>query len=221
MDNKKVFILSIVLMLMLFVTGGLLFKSQEAGKIESAASKNSNIFIREHSQTLGLNSAKVVITEFLDPGCETCSAFAPFIKSALDTFPGKIKLVVKYAPLHHGADYMVKILEAARKQGKYWETLQVMYDKQPVWASHSNPQPDQIWQFLPQTGLDIKKLKNDMNDPEIERLIQQDIADAQTLNVTKTPGFFVNGKPLVSFGAEQLKELILSELKSNYPNDFN
>jgi len=32
--------------------------------------------------------------------------------------PDKIKLVVRYGPFHDGADYFVKILEAARKQGK-------------------------------------------------------------------------------------------------------
>jgi protein-disulfide isomerase len=57
-----------------------------------------------------------------------------------------------------------------------------------------------------------------MDSPAILGIVQQDISDAQTLNVRKTPGFFVNGKPLVTFGSEQLKTLILSELDRNYPN---
>jgi protein-disulfide isomerase len=55
-----------------------------------------------------------------------------------------------------------------------------------------------------------------MNDPEIVKLIQQDLADAKTLNVRKTPGFFVNGKPLPSFGYKQLQKLVESEIKKNY-----
>jgi len=55
-----------------------------------------------------------------------------------------------------------------------------------------------------------------MNDPEIAKLIKQDLADAKTLNVKKTPGFFVNGKPLTSFGYNQLQELVESEIKENY-----
>jgi hypothetical protein len=35
--------------------------------------------------------------------------------------------LIRYAPFHDGADYFVKILEAAKKQGKYWETLDIMY----------------------------------------------------------------------------------------------
>jgi protein-disulfide isomerase len=117
---------------------------------------------------------------------------------------GKIKLVIRYAPFHDGADYFVKILEAAKRQGKYWETLDIMYKTQRYWASHQNPQPKRIWRFLPRAGLDLDKIRRDMNDPEIAKIIQQDLADTKTLNVRKTPGFFVNGKPLPRFGKQIL-----------------
>jgi protein-disulfide isomerase len=67
-------------------------------------------------------------------------------------------------------------------------------------------------------GLDIEQIKKDMTDPEIAKLLEQDIADSKTLNVRKTPGFFVNGKPLQKFGYEQLKELVHSEIESTYQN---
>ena len=55
-----------------------------------------------------------------------------------------------------------------------------------------------------------------MKDPEIEKIIRQDLADAETLDVRKTPGFFVNGKPLTPFGSKQLVELVESEIAANY-----
>jgi protein-disulfide isomerase len=91
-----------------------------------------------------------------------------------------------------------------------------MYNTQRYWASHHNPRPQLIWRFLPRVGLDLEKIRKDMNDPEIVGIINQDLADAKTLNVRKTPGFFVNGKPLPSFGRRQLKELIESEIKEYY-----
>ena len=217
MKKGVLFIIAALSLIIMFALASKYHKGQQASEIESVAQSNSAVFARDYSQTLGSADAKVVITEFMDPGCETCSAFAPFIKKLLDALPGKIKLVIRYAPFHQGADYMVKILEASKKQGKYWETLQVMYDTQSSWASHQNPQPQLIWQYLPQAGLDLEKLKSDMNDPEIARRIQQDMADAKALNVRKTPQFFVNGRPLEPFGAEPLKQLILSELNKNYP----
>jgi protein-disulfide isomerase len=55
-----------------------------------------------------------------------------------------------------------------------------------------------------------------MNDPEIAKRIEQDLADANSLNVRQTPEFFVNGKPLPSFGYDQLKELVETEIQANY-----
>ena len=39
-------------------------------------------------------------------------------------------------------------------------------------------------------------------------MIAQDVADGRTLNVTKTPEFFVNGKPLPAFGYDELKKQV-------------
>jgi len=194
------------------------YKDQQAEKSSFMAKENATTFVRDHSQTLGSDDAKVYIVEFMDPACETCAAFSPFVKKMMADNPGKIKLVLRYAPFHDGADTFVKILEAAKKQGKYWETLNVMFKSQSQWASHSNPQPQKVWQFLPMVGLDIEQIKKDMNDPAIVELIAQDMADAKTLNVRKTPGFFVNGKPLQEFGYRQLQALVQSELRATYQN---
>jgi protein-disulfide isomerase len=55
-----------------------------------------------------------------------------------------------------------------------------------------------------------------MNSPRVAEVVAQDIADGKTLKVTKTPGFFVNGKPLVDFGSDQLKALVAREVRSAY-----
>lgn len=211
-----IFIVAAISLVFAFVFASSLYKGKQAKIISGMAKEKSEIFMREHSQTYGSDDAKVYLIEFMDPACETCSAFSPFVKQIIADNPDRIKLVLRYAPFHDGADYFVKILEAAKKQGKYWETLEVMYATQPAWASHHNPQPQLIWQFLPKAGLDMEKIKEDMNDPALAQLIAQDLADAKTLGVTKTPGFFVNGKPLQVFGQSQLKELIDAEIKANY-----
>jgi len=201
-----------------FVFASSQYKAKQVEKYGFMAKENAATFVRDHSTTLGSDDAKVYLVEFMDPACETCAAFSPFVKQIMDANPGKIKLVLRYAPFHDGADYFVKILEAAKRQGKYWETLDVMYKSQPYWASHHNPQPQKIWQFLPRAGVDLEQIRKDMNDPAIQKIIEQDLADAKTLNVRKTPGFFANGKPLQQFGSQQLYQLVLSEIRANYPN---
>jgi protein-disulfide isomerase len=218
MKTHIIFGISVVVLIIAFVIGSSYYKGKQAEKIGFLAQENAELFVRNHSQTLGSDDAKVYLIEFMDPACETCAAFSSFVKQMVVSNPGKIKLVLRYAPFHDGADYFVKILEAAKKQGKYWETLNVMYKSQPHWASHHNPQPQKIWQFLLQAGIDVEQIRRDMDDPAIAKLIDQDLADAKTLNVRKTPGFFVNGKPLKTFGSKQLLQLVESELSENYPN---
>lgn len=208
---------SLVLVLA-FVLGSNYYKNQQIQKYGFMAEENAELFVRAHSKTLGSDDAKVYLVEFMDPACETCAAFAPFVKRIMDDNPGKIKLVLRYAPFHDGADDFVKILEAAGMQGKYWETLNVMFETQNIWASHHNYQPQRLWDILPRAGVDIEQIKKDMQDPAIAKIIEQDMADVKTLNVQKTPGYFVNGKPLQTFGYRQLFELIQSELNAQYPN---
>lgn len=216
MKKQHIVLLSSIFLILVFVVGVFFYKAMLAEKMGFMARENASVFVRDYSQTFGNADAKVYLVKFSDPACETCSAFHPFVKQLMATNPGKIKLVLRYAPFHDGADYFVKILEAAKRQGKFWETLDIMYKTQPYWASHHNPQPQLIWKFLPNAGLDLDKIRKDMSNPEIEEIIKQDLADAKTLNVRKTPGFFVNGKPLASFGYKQLQALVESEINNNY-----
>ena len=66
-------------------------------------------------------------------------------------------------------------------------------------------------------AVDLRRLEMDMADPRITAVIEQDLADAQTLGVRKTPGFFVNGKPLEPFGERPLAALVEAEVRAQYP----
>jgi len=101
-------------------------------------------------------------------------------------------------------------------QGKYWPVLDAMFEAQPLWAAHDNPRPELIWNHVGATGIDIAKAKSALQDPIIAEVLRKDMADVVTLKVTKTPQFFVNGKPLLDFGPEQLKELVRSETRLAY-----
>ena len=207
-----------LVLVLAFMIGSNYYKDQQVKKYGFMAAENAELFVRDHSPTLGSDNAKVYLVEFMDPACETCAAFAPFVKQIMDANPGRIKLVLRYAPFHEGADNFVKILEAAGMQGRYWETLDVMFKTQNIWASHHNYQPERLWDILPRAGVDIEQIRKDMHSPEIAEIIEQDMADVRALNVQKTPGYFVNGKPLQTFGYKQLHQLIQAELNAQYPD---
>lgn len=217
--NKQRFLFGMAASLLVggFVLGAMVYRQKRTEQLSFMAQQNFETFVRPHSQVLGAPDAKVYLVEFTDPACETCAAFSPLVKNLMAQHPNRIKLVVRYAPFHHGSDGVVRVLHAAAQQGKFWEALEIMYRTQSAWASHHQPQPELVWSFLAQGGLDMQRLEKDLQSPEVGKAVQQDLADAQALGVTKTPGFFVNGKPLVQFGAEQLEQLVRQEVAAAYP----
>jgi protein-disulfide isomerase len=217
MKNKSVIALVAgVAMMGVFAAGVYVYNANEAKKLGELARGTDTVLVRPHSPSQGSKDAKVVLVEFLDPACETCREFYPHVKDIVRESRGKVRLVVRYAAFHQGSDEAVKILEATRKQGLYWQSLEAALKEQPVWASHGQPQPQLIWEMLFGSGLNIAQAKQDAASPEIAQLLAQDMADVQALNVRKTPSFFVNGQPLKNFGLDELKTLVADELKVQY-----
>ena len=138
--------------------------------------------------------------------------FFPMVKQWMSQAPGEIRLSVRHVAFHTGADYAVKVLEASREQGKYWETLEVLLATQQQWTQHHTVQPDRIVPAIASVGLNMEQLMVDMDSIEVLQRIEQDKKDAVLLKVSKTPDYYVNGRPLPSFGAQQLADLIREEL---------
>ena len=214
MKQKVMFIVAAVALLLVFLLGTMVFKSKQSDQSAQLAERNRANLVRMHSPTLGKADAPVVIVEFLDPACETCRAFYPMVKEMMAANPDRIRLVLRYAPFHNGSDRVVAILEAARKQGKFWPALEALLGAQAAWAPHHTPQVGLVWKHLEGLGLNLEQVRADMTAPEIASVIAQDLEDARALNVTKTPEFFVNGRPLPSFGYEPLKRLVVQALAS-------
>lgn len=212
MKKNTIFVITIVLLVGLFAGGVQLYRSQKSEEVAAAAAKNKDALVRFHSPSLGRADAPVHIVEFFDPACETCAKFYPLVKQMMAANREDIRLTVRYAPFHQGSDEVVKVLEASRKQSKYWQALEALVASQSSWAQGHRANVDLVWPYLAQAGLDTEKLKSDMQSPDIARAIAQDVMDGKTLNVSKTPEFFVNGRPLPSFGFEQLRTLVDEEL---------
>ena len=214
--KTRLFVFAAAFLLLAFIAGAVVYKNQQSNESAQAYQRNKSTFVREHSPAFGNAAAKVEIIEFFDPACETCKEFYPLVKKMMAGNPDRIRLYVRYAPFHKGSDAVVKILEAAKRQGKFWETLEAVFASQASWAPNHQPNAQLVWNHIGGLGLDIAKLTQDMNSPEIEKIIEQDMADAKALNVKMTPEFFVNGKPMPSFGYDQLRTLVIDALDSAY-----
>jgi protein-disulfide isomerase len=179
-------------------------------------SARSAALASEHSPTLGNPAAKVHVVEFFDPACETCAQFFPIVKQVMSQNPDRILLSVRHVAFHEGSEFAVKVLEASRKQDKYWETLQALFESQRQWAPNHVAQPDLVLAAVAKAGLNLDQLQADMNSPEVAQRMARDLDAAMALKVTATPEYFVNGRGLPSFGEQQLRDLLADELQKAY-----
>lgn len=211
--NRRTLILSTTaLSLVVFVGGAFFFGARnEAPPEGSLGPAPGASLVRSHSPVLGPESAPVTIVEFFDPACEACKAFYPVVKRIMAAFPGKVRVVLRYAAFHPPSEEAIKILEAARLQGVFEPVLEALLGSQSRWAPHGR-EPTSPWVALEQTGLDIERAKLEAQMPDIVAVLNQDAADVKAAGVRKTPTFFVNDRPLAEFGAQQLYDLVKSEV---------
>ena len=202
--------------LVVAAAGGTLWALRSgAASTEADAARRAGL-ASPHSPTLGDPLAKVHIVEFLDPACETCASFYPMVKQMLAENPQRIRLSIRHVPFHPGSEQVVALLEASRKQGKYWQALEALLASQGVWVDRHVAQPALAQQIVAGLGLDPQRLAADMQAPDVLQHIAQDKADAALLEVRQTPEYFVNGRQMPSFGRQQLQDLVRDALQRAY-----
>lgn len=217
MNRKTVLTILAVFSLGAIALGAVFYKAEKGSQATGQLAGTMELLNRPHGATIGASDAKVHIVEFLDPACEACRAFYPFVKQLMAANPGRIKLTVRHVPLHEGADFAVQVLEASKKQGQYWPTLERLLATQSRWAINHKVMPDLVLEQLGGLDLDRERLQQDMKSPETGRNMAQDQVDAKKLGVQKTPEYFVNGRQMATFGQDQLRQLIQEELAQSYP----
>ncbi len=215
MKNKSFLLVisSVIFLVTVFIVGSYIVKKDQHDEVTKQVSQNNDLLRSDLSVRKGTQDARVIITEFFDPECESCREFHPYLQSFLNDYSGKIQLVLRYAPFHTNSVFAIKILEAAREQNLYWETLQILYKYQPEWGSHENPRPELIWTYLESLNLNMEKLKKDMESPKIKNLIEKDTQAVKLLGIRATPTFFVDDKMVSEYGPSFLRDAIEEALK--------
>ncbi|MCG3678534.1 DsbA family protein [Aliarcobacter butzleri] len=213
MQNKKLILGSLVVIIAIFVSLTFLYKSEKQTEIVSSVSNINELLVRDYSMKHGENKKNIYVVEFLDPECESCALFSPVVRKLYKEYHEDIQIVIKYLANHKNSEFAIKLLEASREQNKYDEVLDVIFEKQPLWAQHNNEKPELLWELLTAIpNLDIAKLKNDMNNPKYDEIINTDTSDARKLGVRGTPTIFVNGVELKTLSAKALFDLVEAEI---------
>lgn len=202
--------------LLLAAGGGAFYYSRRGSASSPLALAMRPELASAHSPSLGDASAKVHMVEFLDPACGTCATFYPLVKQLMAEYPHQIRLSVRHVPFHKGSADVVRYLEASRKQGKYWQTLETLLSAQPLWVLNHTAHPELARPALAGLGLNMDRLLADAHAPEVAQRMAQDDADAKALDVSQTPEYFVNGRQMESFGPQQLRDLVRDAVRGAY-----
>lgn len=131
-----------------------------------------------------------------------------------ERYPEDVRIVMRYAAFHDGSDIAVRILETARLQNVFEPVLEALLAAQPQWADHSGARLDIAWAAAADAGLDVDKAQAEMNSNSINNVLIQDAKDVETVGVRQTPTFFVDGRPLLDFGAKQLIDMVRLQVES-------
>lgn len=206
MNNKKFLLIAFIVIACVFVVIANLNKKQT--EAPTAKLVSSEVLIKVHSPIKGEQNAPVTIVEFLDPECEACRAMHPIIKQLMNEYEGKVRLVIRYMPLHKNSMYAASVLEEAREQNKFEEALDILFENQPAWANHQAPRPDLIPTFLERLGISKESLKPEVVIPKHTAKIEIDKTDGFSIGANRTPTFFVNGLMLEEIGYTPIKVAI-------------
>lgn len=160
--------------------------AEDAARTDSLKAMAAEIFHSKDDLIGGNPKGKVTLVEFFDYNCGYCKRAFPDVVKMIDT-DKDLKLVMKEFPiLGPGSVYAARAALASRKQGKYWEYHMAMMAHE---GRIDEAVADQIAQA---TGLDVKKLKADMEADEVSQVINRNMQLADSLKIQGTPAFIID-----------------------------
>ena len=124
-----------------------------------------------------------------------------------------MKVVIKNFPLsfHKQAMKAARYVLAAENQGKYYDLYKkVMENYRSLKANEDLP-----LQLAGELGLDVEKLKRDIDNPAIQSQIDTEIAELKNSGIPRlsVPKFLINGKEPQGRSLAAFSAVIEGELK--------
>jgi protein-disulfide isomerase len=127
----------------------------------------------------------------------------------LEKYPLQVKLVFKSFPLrkHKYAKKAAVAAFAARRQGKFWEYHDLLFENIDTLSDQK------FRQIARELGLDLETFEKDINDLKIVARINQDIRLGAHMGVRGTPTVFINGRVSRARTLEALQAAVENELE--------
>ncbi|TDN92306.1 Na+/H+ antiporter NhaA [Microbacterium sp. BK668] len=148
-------------------------------------------FDPERDHFRGSVEARLEIVEYGDFECPFCSRATGSVDTVLEHFGDRIRWVWRHFPLdapHPHAQEAAQAAEAAGMQGRFLDMAVTLF------ANQDRLETADLCGYAAGLGLDADRFMEDFRSPRVARRIQDDRLDAELMDLSGTPTFFVNGR---------------------------
>ncbi|MET0744924.1 MAG: DsbA family protein [Microvirga sp.] len=193
------------------VIGELEKKQAEAQRVaQTGALKETRqaVLNAPHSFVVGNPAGDVTLVEFFDYNCGYCKRALSDVRTLAKSDP-KLRIVLKDFPVL-GPDSVEasRVALAARNQLQPEKLLDYHVK---LMDSRGRVNGDRALAVAKEMGLDMTRLKNDVDSPEIRAALQENAGLGDKLGLTGTPAFIIGDEVIPgAVGLDPLKQVVAS-----------
>ncbi|HEX2713528.1 MAG TPA: DsbA family protein [Candidatus Acidoferrales bacterium] len=156
----------------------------------------------DHAPSRGPDTAPVTVVVFSDFQCPYCATFAEMAERYRKDNPDRIRLVFRNLPLpvHDWAELAARAGACIAQQSPsaFWKFHDLLFSKQKSITRETLPST--ISDFLASaTELRSDEYSKCMDSSRAQTRLDQDLAEARSLDIQATPTIFVNGRKYPGF----------------------
>lgn len=156
---------------------------------QEAIAANAPQLFSDSFTVVGNPKGKVTVVEFFDYQCIHCKKMAPVLGSLIKKDPG-LRVVYKEFPIFgESSDMASRAALAAAMQGKYLAMHEALFNVK------DKLNEELIDNAAKSAGVDVSRMKKDMNSPAVTKALEANRALAEKLRLMGTPAFIVATTP--------------------------
>ena len=173
--------------------------AQESRQQESLSLHRNELEKDATSPVLGNPNGDVTVVEFFDYQCGYCKQASGALRELLEK-DANVRLVMKEFPILGPASLVgARAALAAERQERYEEMHWALM------ANRGQLDEERVFALATDVGLDVERLRADMNDPELQETLRRNYRLAEALEIRGTPAFVIGDQLLP--GAVPLEHL--------------
>ena len=191
------------------IHGALIAKLKKKADIEVLISVPRTKIDEGDFPAKGPKDAPIRLVEFTDYECPFCGKARPTVTKVMEEYKGKIRYVLRDFPLsfHKNSLKAHEAAHCADDQGKYWDL------NQKIWENQHAITLDDLKKYAKEVKLKTKNFDECLDSGKYSKKVAESLAYGQTVGVSGTPAFFINGRMISGARPfEAFKEIIDDEL---------